>query len=300
MQKTLRGSAGRTPPTTGRHNSFVPYRPLTTPLYAPHNRWRTLTALTVLGVRFLVFFARNLDVFLDARRRHGNRSGRTMAGGLLRSLGVTYAVEGEPHTPPDCGTILVGNHLSYLDIGMLFHAMQPVFLARAALWEWPVVRTLMRHHDSLPMSRDASELSRRISAIVALMQGTRRLIIFAEATTSNGRNLRTFNRGLFMAGRRCVQQGVPFAVQPFSVRFDGVAGLPRCRRMDAVFCWHDAMTALDHIQVLVQFPSKVRATLVFHPPLHDQKLLANAKQLNAVVEPIISTGVRHAPLQRHS
>jgi 1-acyl-sn-glycerol-3-phosphate acyltransferase len=112
---------------------------------------------------------------------------------LCRLLGVRLHVDGAltPGTP----TLLLSNHVSWLDIPVL-SAMAPVsFVAKREVGTWPLVRTLARLQRTVFVDRErrltvgvtTSEIEERLSAGDAV-------VLFAEGTSNDGNRVLPFRR----------------------------------------------------------------------------------------------------------
>jgi hypothetical protein len=77
-------------------------------------------------------------------------------------------------------------------------------------------------------------------------------------------------------------------VQPVSVVFDRLGGLPACRRDRPLFAWYGDMDLASHIWRLAR-RSKTRATIVLHAPL-DPAAWQDRKALTAACFEVVTEG----------
>jgi lysophosphatidylcholine acyltransferase/lyso-PAF acetyltransferase len=122
--------------------------------------------------------------------------------------------------------VLVCNHVSYLDVGMLVLAFFPSFIAKETIRKLPIygrlavlMRTIFVNHgatnkqqvDGRPSSSSVELISRiRLAAAAAARKGSensdsvlspvRTIAIFPEGTTTNGSYILPFRGGAFAAG----------------------------------------------------------------------------------------------------
>ncbi len=178
--------------------------------------WRLLRAtLHVLhGMAVMTRFPK-----LSAAERHERI--RWWASGLLRAMGLTLKVSG---TPRPGATLIVANHISWLDIAAI-HAAAPHarFVSKADVLSWPLLGWLIRNAGTLFIERERKrDALRVVHAVAASLQGGETVAVFPEGTTGTGPELLPFHANLLQAA---VTTGTP--VQPVLLRFDDATG-PFC------------------------------------------------------------------------
>lgn len=138
---------------------------------------------------------------------------------MLAVMGITLQLD--EAVPIGPGTLLVANHISWLDI-MAVHAVCPQarFVSKADVRHWPVVSRLVDAANTLYLER---ERKRDALRVVHLMAGALRdgeiVAVFPEGTTSDGRALLPFHANLLQAA---IATEAP--VQPVALRFSDAAG----------------------------------------------------------------------------
>ncbi|MEO3937769.1 lysophospholipid acyltransferase family protein [Dermatophilaceae bacterium Soc4.6] len=106
---------------------------------------------------------------------------------LFRLLGVRFTVRGDEHIPREGGAVLASNHVSYLDFTFVGRAGRRRgrwvrFMSKEAVFDPPVVRSVMRAMRHIPVDRS--------NGVAALRTGVRtaragELVgVFPEATIS--------------------------------------------------------------------------------------------------------------------
>jgi len=170
--------------------------------------WRVLGAVVHLlrGVLICAF----IFPFLDAQARLV-RVGRWSAS-LLRILGIALDASG---TPRGGATLVVANHVSWLDI-LAINAVHPCrFVSKSDVRHWPVIGWLVACGGTLFIERERKRDALRVVHQVAdaLRQG-QTIAVFPEGTTSEGHGLLPFHANLLQAA---VSTGSP--VQPVALRF---------------------------------------------------------------------------------
>ena len=148
---------------------------------------------------------------LEAVQRHARI--RWWALKMLRLMGITMQVEGAVHPG---GTLLVANHISWLDITAL-HAVVPQarFVSKADVKAWPLLSQLADAANTLYLERERKRDALRVVHLVAQALTAGEIVaVFPEGTTSDGRTLLPFHANLLQAA---IATGT--TVQPVALRF---------------------------------------------------------------------------------
>src|SRR5215472_18232767 len=112
----------------------------------------------------------------------------------LRGLAVSYSWEG---SAPASG-LLVANHLSYLDI-LVFSAIAPcVFVSKREVRSWPGIGWVASLAGSVYIDRSRHDGTHDVQPqLAASLAAGVRVILFAEGTSSDGRQVLPFRSSLF-------------------------------------------------------------------------------------------------------
>jgi len=176
---------------------------------APRALWRlTCAVLHVLhGLAIVLWRFPHLDAAQRAARI-GWWSAKQ-----LRLLGLQLHSSG---TPRPGATLLVANHISWLDIAAL-HAVVPHarFVSKADVLRWPLLGRLIGGAGTLFIERERKrDALRVVHAIASSLQAGQTVAVFPEGTTGDGRSVLPFHANLLQAA---VSTGTP--VQPALLRF---------------------------------------------------------------------------------
>jgi 1-acyl-sn-glycerol-3-phosphate acyltransferase len=100
-----------------------------------------------------------------------------------------FRVRGSGHIPKTGGVLVASNHLSFADpttltAYCLAAGRVPRYLAKASLWNLPVVRSVMRSGRHIPVYRGAATASEAFRDAVASVKSGECVAIFPEATFS--------------------------------------------------------------------------------------------------------------------
>ena len=148
---------------------------------------------------------------LDAAGRHARI--QWWSATLLRRLGIGLTVHGTPRAGP---TLLVANHVSWLDIAAI-HAAAPQarFVSKSDVRQWPLVGRLVAGAGTIFIERESKRDALRVvhQTADALRAGDM-VAVFPEGTTGPGRELLPFHANLLQAAI-----ATETAVQPAVLRF---------------------------------------------------------------------------------
>jgi 1-acyl-sn-glycerol-3-phosphate acyltransferase len=203
---------------------------------------------------------------------------------FARLLGLTVRVIGEPAVGGARPVVFVSNHSSWLDVPVLGGQLDGCFIAKSEVSRWPMISTIARLGRTVFVSRRrGATLSERDSMRGRLAAGDS-LILFPEGTTSDGSRVMPFRSSFF-----AIAEGErPPLIQPVSVVYDRLAGLPTGRASRPLFAWYGDMDIASHYWRLAQH-SGLRVTVLLHAPL-DPAQFPNRKALSRAVWGAVADG----------
>ena len=164
--------------------------------------WHVLHGMAVMALRF---------PSLDAAGRHARIA--WWSAGLLRAVGVQLRLSGQPRPG---ATLLIANHVSWLDIAALHAAVpQARFVSKADVLHWPLLGWLIRGAGTLFIERDRKrDALRVVHAMAQALQAGETVAVFPEGTTGAGPELLPFHANLLQAA---IATATP--IQPAVLRF---------------------------------------------------------------------------------
>ena len=199
---------------------------------------------------------------------------------LCTLMGLRIQVVGQAATARP--VLFVSNHSSWLDIPVLGAAVEACFVAKTEVGTWPLIRTVARLGRTVFVSRSRSATKGEAGALRERLGQGDSIILFPEGTTSDGARVLPF-RSSFLA----VADGARL-VQPVSVVFDRLGGLPTCRRDRPLFAWYGDTDIATHFWRLAR-RGHARATVILHEPL-DPALFPDRKALSAACAAVVGEG----------
>lgn len=122
---------------------------------------------------------------------------------------------GARRVPATGAVLLVANHQSYLDpplVGISVRNRHLDYLARAGLFEVPVLGGLLRGLNSVPIKEDGGDAA-AIKEILRRLEKGYAVLIFPEGTRSPDGTMQPFKRGIAVLVKRAKCPVVPVAVE---------------------------------------------------------------------------------------
>ncbi len=139
-------------------------------------------------------------VFVFPRLAPTAREARVQAWaqGLLRVLGLTLQVRGEPVAQGPA--LVVANHISWLDILALHAGRHCRFVAKSDVHHWPLIGRMATGAGTLYIERESRRDALRVVHHMAdSLRAGQVLAVFPEGTTSDGVSLLPFHANLLQA-----------------------------------------------------------------------------------------------------
>ncbi|HEY8383872.1 MAG TPA: lysophospholipid acyltransferase family protein [Microvirga sp.] len=172
---------------------------------------------------------------------------------VLRLFGVRVIERGRP--PGREATLVLANHVSWLDIPVL-GALRPLsFIAKSEIDGWPVVGTFARLQRSVFIDRQRRKATAEVSDAVAhrLAKGEA-IVLFAEGTTGDGTRLLPFRSSLVGAAQTALADPAVdrILLQPLAIAYRRRNGLPVTRRDRPAIAWYGDMELAPHLSLFVR------------------------------------------------
>ena len=187
-------------------------------------------------------------------------------GALAWIAGVRVRTQGTPEP----GALFLANHLSWLDILALAGASRSVFVAHSGLAENGALEWLCAQNDTLFITRDVRGSIGKQVEMVRQRLGHRRLTIFPEATTGDGRELLTFRSSLLSAVENLPDS---VAVQPVALDYADAPAI----------AWVGAEPGVRNFVAIMSRTKPIHLTIRFLAPLAGAEL-TNRKTMAAAAQ----------------
>jgi 1-acyl-sn-glycerol-3-phosphate acyltransferase len=211
---------------------------------------------------------------------------------LSRVFGIRVTVIGKP--VQDRGVLMVANHTSYLDIIALGGIAHVSFVAKSEVASWPLFGTFARLQRTVFVERErrSKTAQSRDQLRERLAEGDA-LVLFPEGTSNDGNRVLPFKSALMGAaeaqlGTDAEGKPVYVPVQPVSISYVGLHGLPMGRENRPLYAWYGDMELVDHLwEGLVTGPADI--VIQFHEPITVDQA-GGRKNLARIVEEQIRQG----------
>ncbi len=129
---------------------------------------------------------------------------------VVRIVGGQVQVHGE--AAPEA-TLMVANHISWLDIPLLGGQAQVNFLSKQEILHWPIIGWLADKSGTLFIQRGGRDAARQATDLIAeRLQQRDNILIFPEGTTTRGVDMRHFHARLFASAAESQAQIQPIAI----------------------------------------------------------------------------------------
>jgi 1-acyl-sn-glycerol-3-phosphate acyltransferase len=212
-------------------------------------------------------------------------------GRFAASMGLEVRVVGELASKSSIRPVIfVSNHSSWVDVPVVGAVLPASFVAKGDIDGWPVVRTIARLGRTIFVSRQRGSTARERDAMLAVLARGDNLILFPEGTSSDGSRVLPFRSSFFAVaeGKGIDDPNRRPLIQPVSVVYDRLNGLPAGRSSRPVFAWYGDMDIASHFWRMTQHLD-MRVTVLLHAPL-DPATFPNRKSLALAVWRTVADG----------
>nr|WP_246484636.1 lysophospholipid acyltransferase family protein [Marivibrio halodurans] len=190
-------------------------------------------------------------------------------GRVARICGLDIRVHGRPVT--ERAVLYVSNHASYLDIIALSTTLPCCFVSKAEVNDWPVFGWLARQQRTVFIERRARRAGEQLDILKQRLEDGDHMVVFPEGTSTDGARVLPFKSSLFEAARANshesdMHRGDTVAIQPVSIAYSRLDGMPMGRAFRPLFTWYGDMDLGPHLWTMLGL-GRVGIDLVFHEPV---------------------------------
>ncbi len=210
-------------------------------------------------------------------------------GWCCRTIGMEVTVSGRPLVKGP--GLFVSNHVSYIDIAALGSVVDASFVSRADVRNWPVFGFLATLQRTIFIERKPRYVRQQMRALSERLATGDRLILFPEGTSSDGNSILPFKSSLFAAAEIEVA-GHPVQVQPISVAYTRIDGVPMGRLMRPIYAWYGDMEFAPHFWHMLGFGRFV-VEITLHDPVTLDRFVSR-KELTQYCERAVTAGFSRA------
>lgn len=246
-----------------------------------------LSAVLLMPLQWL-----GLKLGLPYARKLPNRYHRF----LCRLIGIRVIRHGKPHEGGAC--LIAANHTSWLDIPIIASLEPCSFVAKSEVAGWPFFGTLAKLQQTVFVERERrTRTAHSRNEIHARIASGDRLVLFPEGTSSDGNRVLSFKSALMSVAQLTIVNGEEdreddLVVQPVSVAYTGLYGMPMGRYFRPFFAWYGDMELFPHLWEAFSL-GPIEVTVEYHRPVTIREI-GNRKALAAYCEARCREGVIRA------
>lgn len=167
---------------------------------------------------------------------------------IAKLLGLRIIVSGKLETQRPL--LIIANHCSWADIVVLSSLSEVSFIAKSEVRDLPLFGLFAVLQRSVFIERNQRHKSRHQANSIAerLTKGDA-MVLFAEGTTSDGNRVLPFKSSLFGAAQLALRDTVAHRVlvQPVSIAYTRVQGLPMGRYMRPIAAWPGSVSLVSSL-----------------------------------------------------
>lgn len=232
---------------------------------------RAFLRVCLFFLTVLFFFAQSIIAGLALREKERRRnffvritSRWANIGNFIQGLRPTYKIH--PDVDFKKGYLVVCNHVGYSDIMMIAAKLTGLFVTSNEIKETPLLGWICERAGCLFVERRKSKRSKEgreqeLFEIADAIKHKHNVIIFPEATSTNGDTIKEFKPGLLQ-----VAIDNEFAILPVTINYKEIDGSPDIRaNRDKVF-WYGDMTFFDHFWTFLGL-DHVKAEVTIDQPI---------------------------------
>ncbi len=210
---------------------------------------------------------------------------------IIKATGFRIRVHGAiPESGP---TLVVSNHCSYLDVFILGSLIRGCFVSKSDVAGWPGIGFITKLGRTVYIDRSRSGSDKERDTVRERLEQGQTLILFPEGTSNDGNHVLPFKSTLFAVVEKPVigADGIPktIIVQPVSIAYSGLDGLPMQRAFRPFYAWYGEMTLVDHLFNAMGL-GNLTVDVVFHPPTSIQEF-SNRKTLSTHCQSVVQRGL---------
>lgn len=196
-------------------------------------------------------------------------------------LGIKIEVRGK--ICKEKPTFYVSNHASYIDILVIGSLLEGAFIAKKEIESWPIFGYVTKLQRSIFVERKRTQANTQKNEILERLQQGGSLFLFPEGTSSDGNRVLPFKSSLFSFA-----QTLPnLPIQPISVSYATLNGIPVGRMWRPFFAWYGDMNLMPHMWQMMGMGT-LKVIVEFHPPMKAEIQGASRKEISTLCEKVIT------------
>lgn len=141
------------------------------------------------------------------------------ANGVVAIIGIKIQIIGKKTDYVEKNSMVIANHISWLDIPILYTQHSVGFIGRAEMKKWPIISLLIKSGGTIFINRERKRDLIHVNKIVSkqLINGAT-VGLFPEGKTSSGIHLQPFKAPLFEAPITAKSTIIPLVIKYYTKR----------------------------------------------------------------------------------
>ncbi|MEX1062326.1 MAG: lysophospholipid acyltransferase family protein [Balneolaceae bacterium] len=228
---------------------------------------------------YVLYVAARLPLRLFHCRREAwrNKCTRIWLVTVAAILSLKITVSGSAPKPP---FFLVSNHLSYIDVVVMYSLLDCTFIVKNDVRRWPVIGFMIKTMDVLFIDRNRRVDVKRVNSLISkALNSYQGMILFPEGTTSQGDCVRPFRASLL---KQPAVKGIAVHSAAIAYRTEG-GDLTASESV----CWHGDISFFAHIYRL-SGNRRIHCMLAFGGAIKDNERKSLSVKLHKEVQCIYS------------
>jgi len=194
--------------------------------------------------------------------------------------------------------LILSNHTSYLDIVVLGALADAGFVAKSEVGTWPGFGLLARLGRTVFVERKRASTGKGRDDIARRLTEGEPLVLFPEGTSNDGNRVLPFKSALLAvaeprrrvaAAPDAVAAGPPLCIQPVSLAYTRLDGLPIGYGWRPFYAWYGDMDLAPHLWTVLGLGT-VTAEVIVHDPV-DPAAYPSRKALAQKCHALVASGV---------
>ncbi|MBI3453583.1 MAG: 1-acyl-sn-glycerol-3-phosphate acyltransferase [Rhodospirillales bacterium] len=181
---------------------------------------------------------------------------------VCRLLGLRVEASGE--IAPVQPVLFIANHVSYFDIAILSSLVDTCFVAKREVAGWPLFGWLAKLQRTVFIARRRGGVTDERDGVVHRLSEGRNVVLFAEGTSGDGNRILPFKSALFSVAQATID-GRPLVVQPVSLAYTRLDGMPLGRQWRPFVAWYGDMDMAPHLWTAIGL-GRLTVMVEFHRP----------------------------------
>lgn len=197
-----------------------------------------------------------------ARRKAFMENSHIYSGRMARLLKIHTTIKGKP--VQGTNFLYVGNHMGFVDIFALASTIPALFITSHEMRETPLLGTLCEMGGCIFVERRSrTKIVNELDSLKEALDQGFNVVLYPEATSTNGEAVLPFKKTLMMAGPRSRRP-----IQPGCINYLEINGEDfNLRSRDSV-CWYGEMTFVEAAWRTLT-ASSIKTEIEFLEPIHE-------------------------------